>query len=331
MRDQGRADPRRAARARPGARGRRADQPGAGHPARQPGLRRPGQRRARAAGRARAGRGRRRPLEVDAVEAQARALVEARRRRRAGRADAVDRRRRPTVARRAEPGRGRVAELRLPRGRAAAAPRPATRSTRRCTPWTAATSRPVRPGRRCAGLVNVLPTGRNFYSVDPKAIPSRLAYQTGQAMAESLLQRHLDETGELPAVGRAVGLGHLGDADLRRRHRRGAGPARRAAGLGRGLAPGRRAGGRSPLAELGRPRIDVTVRISGFFRDAFPHVVAMLDDAVRLVAELDEPAEQNYVRRPRRRPTWPSTATSGGPPPGSSAPSPARTAPASCR
>ena len=50
------------------------------------------------------------------------------------------------------------------------------------------------------------------------------------------------------------------------------------------------------LAELGRPRIDVTVRISGFFRDAFPHVVAMLDDAVRLVADLDEPAEANFVR-----------------------------------
>ncbi|CFE39145.1 cobaltochelatase subunit CobN [Mycobacterium tuberculosis] len=49
-------------------------------------------------------------------------------------------------------------------------------------------------------------------------------------------------------------------------------------------------------AELGRPRIDVTVRISGFFRDAFPHVVTMLDDAVRLVADLDEAAEDNYVR-----------------------------------
>ncbi|GFJ88148.1 hypothetical protein Prum_017900 [Phytohabitans rumicis] len=56
-----------------------------------------------------------------------------------------------------------------------------------------------------------------------------------------------------------------------------------------GLAP-------VPLDELGRPRIDVTVRISGFFRDAFPHVVAMLDDAVRLVAALDEPAADNYVR-----------------------------------
>jgi cobaltochelatase CobN len=51
-----------------------------------------------------------------------------------------------------------------------------------------------------------------------------------------------------------------------------------------------------PLEELGRPRIDVTVRISGFFRDAFPHVVAMLDDAVRLVAGLDEPDDVNFVR-----------------------------------
>ena len=51
-----------------------------------------------------------------------------------------------------------------------------------------------------------------------------------------------------------------------------------------------------PLAELGRPRIDVTVRISGFFRDAFPHVLTLLDDAVRMVAELDEPDDQNYVR-----------------------------------
>lgn len=51
-----------------------------------------------------------------------------------------------------------------------------------------------------------------------------------------------------------------------------------------------------PLDELGRPRIDVTLRISGFFRDAFPHVIGLLDDAVRLAASLDEPAEQNFVR-----------------------------------
>ncbi len=51
-----------------------------------------------------------------------------------------------------------------------------------------------------------------------------------------------------------------------------------------------------PRAELGRPRIDVTVRISGFFRDAFPHVITLLDDAIVAVADLDEPAEQNYLR-----------------------------------
>jgi cobaltochelatase CobN len=51
-----------------------------------------------------------------------------------------------------------------------------------------------------------------------------------------------------------------------------------------------------PLAELGRPRIDVTLRISGFFRDAFPHVIALLDDAIGAVAALDEPAESNYLR-----------------------------------
>src|SRR4030095_10439410 len=62
------------------------------------------------------------------------------------------------------------------------------------------------------GLINVLPTGRNFYSVDPKAIPSRLAYQTGQAMADSLLQRHLHETGEYP---QSVGLSVWGTSAMR--------------------------------------------------------------------------------------------------------------------
>src|SRR4029453_16970753 len=67
-------------------------------------------------------------------------------------------------------------------------------------------------GSPLRGLINVLPTGRNFYSVDPKAIPSRLAYQTGQAMADSLLQRHLDETGEYP---QSVGLSVWGTSAMR--------------------------------------------------------------------------------------------------------------------
>ena len=60
--------------------------------------------------------------------------------------------------------------------------------------------------------MNVLPTGRNFYSVDPKAIPSRLAFQTGQAMADSLLRRYLDETGAYP---RSVGLSVWGTSAMR--------------------------------------------------------------------------------------------------------------------
>ena len=92
-------------------------------------------------------------------------------------------------------------------------------------------------GSPLRGLVNVLPTGRNFYSVDPRAVPSRLAWDTGQAMADSLLERYLADTGGYPESVGSVDLGHRGDAHVRRRRRRGAGPARRASGVGRGVAP----------------------------------------------------------------------------------------------
>ncbi|KAA0918436.1 cobaltochelatase subunit CobN [Dietzia sp. ANT_WB102] len=149
-------------------------------------------------------------------------------------------------------------------------------------------------GSPLRGLVNVLPTGRNFYTVDPRAIPSRLAWETGQAMADSLLERHVAETGDYPA---SVGLSVWGTSAMRTS---GDDIAEVLALLG--VRPewdeaSRRVNGLEviPADELGRPRIDVTVRISGFFRDAFPHVIGMLDDAVRMVAELDEPDELNYV------------------------------------
>jgi cobaltochelatase CobN len=90
-----------------------------------------------------------------------------------------------------------------------------------------------------------------------------------------------------------------------------------------------------PLEELGRPRIDVTVRISGFFRDAFPHLVVLLDDAVARVAALDEPADQNYVAAHARADAERLAVELGdGPggarPRGSSAPSPGPTAPGCC-
>jgi len=150
-------------------------------------------------------------------------------------------------------------------------------------------------GSPTRGLVNVLPTGRNFYSVDPKAIPSRNAWAIGVALADSLLARHRADTGLWP---QSVGLTVWGTSAMRTQ---GDDIAEVLALLG--CRPvwddaSRRVTGIEvvPLAELGRPRIDVTVRISGFFRDAFPHVVAMLDDAVLTVADLDEPATENFVR-----------------------------------
>ncbi|WP_116114846.1 cobaltochelatase subunit CobN [Austwickia chelonae] len=150
-------------------------------------------------------------------------------------------------------------------------------------------------GSPLRGLVNVLPTGRNFYTVDPKAIPSRLAWDTGQALADDLCARHVRETGAHP---RSVGLSVWGTSAMRTS---GDDVAEVLALLG--VRPvwdeaSRRVIGVEPipLAELGRPRIDVTVRISGFFRDAFPHVIALLDDAVQLVAGLEESEQDNYVR-----------------------------------
>jgi cobaltochelatase CobN len=149
-------------------------------------------------------------------------------------------------------------------------------------------------GSPTRGRLDVLPTGRNFYSVDPRALPSELSWEVGQRLADALLERHGRETGELP---RMVGLVAWGTSAMRTQ---GDDIAEILALFG--VRPtwhpeSRRVTGIEviSLEELGRPRIDVTVRISGFFRDAFPHLIALLDDAVAAVAVLDEPAEANYI------------------------------------
>ncbi|GLY86304.1 cobaltochelatase subunit CobN [Actinoallomurus iriomotensis] len=148
-------------------------------------------------------------------------------------------------------------------------------------------------GSPTRGLVNVLPTGRNFYSVDPKAIPSRGSWEVGVSLADSLVARHLADTGEYPS---SVGLTVWGTSAMRTQ---GDDIAEVLALIG--VRPvwddaSRRVTGFEviPRAELGRPRIDVTLRISGFFRDAFPHVITLIDDAIAAVAELDEP--DNHLR-----------------------------------
>jgi len=149
-------------------------------------------------------------------------------------------------------------------------------------------------GSPTRGRLDVLPTGRNFYSVDPRSLPSELSWEVGQRLADALLERHRRETGELP---RMVGLVAWGTSAMRTQ---GDDIAEIFALLGvrpKWHPESRRVTGIEvvPLEELGRPRIDVTVRISGFFRDAFPHVIGLLDDAVAAVAVLDEPDESNYV------------------------------------
>ncbi len=150
-------------------------------------------------------------------------------------------------------------------------------------------------GAPTRGAAHVLPTGRNFYSVDPKALPSPLSWDVGRHLADAVVARHVAETGAPP---RTIGLVLWGTAAMRT----GGDDAAQALAL-LGVRPtwdtesGRVTGLEAmTLSELGRPRVDVTLRISGFFRDAFPHLIALLDDAVALVAGRAEPPEQNPVR-----------------------------------
>jgi len=151
-------------------------------------------------------------------------------------------------------------------------------------------------GAPTRGMAHVLPTGRNFYTVDPRALPSAAAWQVGQELARAILDRHLKETACYPET---VGISMWGTSAMRTH---GDDVAEVLALLG--VRPiwqpeNRRLVGVAviPLGELGRPRIDVTIRISGFFRDAFPHLIQLLDDAVKAVISSDEPLERNFVRK----------------------------------
>jgi cobaltochelatase CobN len=153
----------------------------------------------------------------------------------------------------------------------------------------------VEPGASGAptrGRLDVLPTGRNFYSVDTRTVPTPAAWQLGWASAERLLLRHRQEEGAWP---RRLALSAWGTANMRT----GGDDIAQALAL-MGVKPvwetaSRRVTGFEilPLSVLDRPRVDVTLRVSGFFRDAFPAQIDLVDSAARAVAALDEPAAQN--------------------------------------
>jgi cobaltochelatase CobN len=147
-------------------------------------------------------------------------------------------------------------------------------------------------GAPTRGRPEVLPTGRNFYSVDIRAIPTETAWDVGRKAAEVLIERYTQENGEYP---KTLGLSVWGTSTMRTG---GDDLAEALALLGVQPVwdyPSRRVVDFEilPISILGRPRVDVTLRISGFFRDAFPNLIDLFDQAVRAVAALDESPEDN--------------------------------------
>jgi cobaltochelatase CobN len=149
-------------------------------------------------------------------------------------------------------------------------------------------------GAPTRGRPDVLPTGRNFYSVDSRAVPTPAAWELGRKSAELLVQRYVQDHGEWPT---SLGLTAWGTSNMRT----GGDDIAQAMAL-IGAKPvwdhaSRRVTAYEiiPQAQLGRPRIDVTLRISGFFRDAFPEQIALFDRAVRAVGGLEEEAGENPI------------------------------------
>ncbi|MBE9113016.1 cobaltochelatase subunit CobN, partial [Nodosilinea sp. LEGE 07298] len=139
---------------------------------------------------------------------------------------------------------------------------------------------------------DVLPTGRNFFSVDIRAIPTESAWDVGRRAAEVLIEQYTQDHGEYPQT---LGLSVWGTSTMRT----GGDDLAEALAL-MGVRPVWDGPSRRvvdfevlPLSALGRPRVDVTLRISGFFRDAFPNLIDLFDQAVAAVAALEEPPEQN--------------------------------------
>ncbi|EMA53220.1 MULTISPECIES: cobaltochelatase subunit CobN [Halococcus] len=150
-------------------------------------------------------------------------------------------------------------------------------------------------GAPTRGGVDLLPTARNFYTLDPRKVPARSAWAVGSEVAAGVAERHQEEAGEYPEE---IGVVAWGTPTVRTRGETiaqvlalmGVEPEWTDAGRVDDVTP-------IPLDELDRPRIDVTTRVSGLFRDAFPQAASVIHDAVETVVDLDEPHERNYVKK----------------------------------
>ena len=151
------------------------------------------------------------------------------------------------------------------------------------------------PGADVVQNPGVLPTGRNTHAVNPYAVPSRTAFARAEGVVRLLLERHRSERGRWPRAMALVlwGLDNIktqGEGVAQALWLLGVRPVRDSLNRVTDVEP-------LPLERLGRPRIDVVMTVSGIFRDLFAPTMALLDRAVRRVAELDEPDESNGVRR----------------------------------
>jgi len=150
-------------------------------------------------------------------------------------------------------------------------------------------------GAPTRGRLDTLPTGRNFYSVDNRSIPSQAAWALGQKSATALIERHLQEHGDYP---KKIGLSVWGTATMRT----GGDDIAQAFAL-MGVKPVWAPGSQRimdveivPSMLLPHPRVDVTLRVSGFFRDAFPNVMQLYDTAIQALMVYDEPGGLNTIQ-----------------------------------
>jgi cobaltochelatase CobN len=150
-------------------------------------------------------------------------------------------------------------------------------------------------GKITRGKYDVLPSGKNFYTLDIRLLPTRAAYRVGYILADSLIKKHQDEEGRLPEN---VAI-YWNCLDILCCDGEGMGQIMVLMGVRPlWLSSGRVSGFEIiPLEELGRPRIDVTLRSGGIMRDCFPECLYYIDDVIRSVAALDEPPEMNFVRK----------------------------------
>lgn len=147
-----------------------------------------------------------------------------------------------------------------------------------------------------AGGVSLLPAGVNFYGIDPRRLPTRTAWEVGKELGDQVISQYIESEGRYPE---SVGMVFWSGANMRS-HGQCIAEFLYLMGIRPIWEPGSLYVKRMepiPLSELQRPRIDVTARISGLFRDTMPSVVSLMDRAVLLAASLAENNEDNYVRK----------------------------------